>query len=225
MRSQASLSLFMFVSLGCVSAAPATGAEGSETHTPTQAAASPMASAPAPAPAPAEAEAEAEGEGEAVGSPSGLTLAVPEAVAGWSSEIIAAAEHHGLDPDLAAVVVWLESNGQPDARSPSGALGLMQMMPATAAAVAERRGEPAPSETELLDPQRNLDLGCAHLAELAAELAPEGLDGGAVHRIAVAYNGGPRVLARWQQGEPLPEETRRYAAAMRERWDARGRTL
>lgn len=147
-------------------------------------------------------------------------MSVPKGVAAWAAEITAAAGRHGLDPDLVALVIWLESNGAAEARSPAGALGLMQLMPSTAAAVARRHGQSPPSDDDLLDPERNLELGCAHLAELAAELATEGLDAEAVRRIAIAYNGGHGVLAAWQRGEALPAETERYSATMRERWQA-----
>jgi len=152
----------------------------------------------------------------------GFTVAVPETVGAWRVPILEAAERHDIEPDLVALVVWQESNGRADARSPAGALGLMQMMPATAAAVARRLGQAPPSDAELLEPGRNLDLGCAHLAELSAEWATDGLDADAVHRIGVAYNGGGRVLEAWLRGEPLPPETERYAATLRERWEARG---
>lgn len=145
---------------------------------------------------------------------------LPATVGAWWPEISAAAERHDLPPELVALVIWLESSGDAEARSPSGALGLMQLMPATAAKVAAARGEPAPTEDELLDPERNLALGCAHLSRLATELGAEPLDGAAVHRIAVAYNGGERVLTAWQGGAPLPNETERYAAKLRERWEA-----
>lgn len=143
---------------------------------------------------------------------------LPTAVADWWPEIATAAGHHGVPAELVALVVWLESNGDPGARSPRGALGLMQLMPATAAEVARARGEPPPTEDDLLDPERNLDLGCAHLAALSTALATAPLDDAGVHRLAVAYNGGTRVLAAWQRGEPLPPETERYAATLRERW-------
>ena len=158
--------------------------------------------------------------GPSEGQGSRSLAALPEAVSAWWPEINAAADRHGVPPELVALVVWLESNGDPEARSPMGALGLMQLMPGTAAKVAQGRGEPAPGEDDLLDPERNLDLGCAHLAALAAEHGAEPLDGAAVHRIAIAYNGGAKVLAAWQGGAPLPEETERYAATLRERWEA-----
>lgn len=152
------------------------------------------------------------------GSP--VLASLPATVGAWWPEISAAAERHDLPPELVALVVWLESNGDAEARSPSGALGLMQLMPGTAAKVAAARGEPAPTEDDLLDPERNLELGCAHLSALATELGAEPLDGAAVHRLAVAYNGGTQVLTAWQGGSPLPDETERYAAKLRERWEA-----
>jgi soluble lytic murein transglycosylase-like protein len=184
--------------------------------------------APRPAQQDSEAPAEPTDSGSAAviegtsPAPEPTALVLPEAVSVWWPEIMAAAERHGVSPDLVALVVWLESNGEPTAVSPTGALGLMQLMPGTAAKVAQARGEPPPTKDELLEPRRNLDLGCAHLAELGAELGVEPLDGAAVHRLAIAYNGGAKVLAAWQRGEPLPAETEHYAAAMRERWEARG---
>lgn len=156
-------------------------------------------------------------------APNAKALDVPDAVSAWWPQISAAADRHGLPPDLVALIVWLESGGAPAVVSPTGARGLMQLMPATAARVAEDRGEPAPTDDELSDPERNLELGCAHIAALVAELGlgPDGLDGDAVHRLAVAYNGGVGVLRAWDGGEPLPEETRAYAEAMRERWETR----
>ncbi|MCX4242069.1 transglycosylase SLT domain-containing protein [Paraliomyxa miuraensis] len=154
-------------------------------------------------------------------APGASGLAMPEDVRALWPQISATAQRHGLPPDLVALVVWLESGGRPEAVSPSGARGLMQLMPATAAAVARDRGEPPPSDEELSDPARNLELGCAHVAALLDELELRALDGEAVHRLAVAYNGGMAVLRAWDGGQPLPEETRAYAAAMRERWESR----
>jgi soluble lytic murein transglycosylase-like protein len=175
----------------------------------------PDSTASAPPPGPMAAE---PGPGPEQAPPASL----PASVTAWWPEISAAAGRHGLPPVLVALVVSLESSGDPQARSPMGALGLMQLMPGTAAKVARDRGEPAPTEAELLDPARNLELGCALVASLLAEHGATTLDGDAVHRMAVAYNGGPKVLAAWQGGAPLPAETERYAAALRERWVAMG---
>lgn len=157
--------------------------------------------------------------------PTASLAALPPSVRAWWPEIVRVAERHAVAPELVALVIWLESNGEPTAVSSAGARGLMQLMPATAAKVAQARGEPAPTDAELLDPARNLELGCAHLAALGSELgvglAADSLDGAAVHRVAIAYNGGAKVLAAWERGEPLPRETERYAAALRERWEAR----
>ncbi len=194
------ISLVMFGTMGCASAAATEPSRSAETS---------AREGVEPAP-PSEAAAA-----------DGFTVAVPETVDAWRAPILDAATRHGVEPDLVALVVWQESNGQADARSSAGALGLMQMMPATAAAVARRLGHAPPSDAELLEPERNLDLGCAHLAELSAQWATDGLDADAVHRIGIAYNGGGRVLEAWLRGESLPPETERYAATLRERWETR----
>lgn len=197
--------MVLLVSLGC-----APGASDDELLAPEE----PAHSSPS-----AEADEPEDAQEPNVSARSG-PAALPAAVTAWWPEISAASARHGLPPELVGVVVWLESNGDPDARSPAGALGLMQLMPGTAAKVAKARGEPVPGEDDLLDPERNLELGCAHLSELATGLGAATLDGAAVHRIAIAYNGGAQVLAAWEGGQPLPEETERYAAMVRERWEA-----
>ncbi len=150
-----------------------------------------------------------------------LTVDVPEPVAAWSAQMSVAAQRHGVPIDLVALVVWIESRGNPDAVSSAGARGLMQLMPTTAAAVADRHGRPVPTPAQMHDVETNLDLGAALLADLIADYAAEGLDVDGVERVAIAYNGGPGVLAAWKRGEALPNETERYAARMRERWAAR----
>lgn len=63
---------------------------------------------------------------------------LPETVARWQPDIVAAAAAHGIDPKLAAIVMLVESGGDPTALSPSGARGLMQVMPGTGADIARR---------------------------------------------------------------------------------------
>jgi len=69
----------------------------------------------------------------------------------------AAAERSGLDPALVRAVVAVESAFRPEAVSPKGARGLMQLMPATAAALGVQ---------DAFDPAQNLDAGARHLAAL-----------------------------------------------------------
>ena len=151
------------------------------------------------------------------------TDGLPKAVQAHWAQISAAATRHGVDPQLVAVVVWSESNGHAKARSPIGARGLMQLMPATAAAVARDLGRPVPTADDLDDPVLNLELGVAHLADLIAALTDGPLDRAAVHRVAAAYNGGLEVALRAEAGAPLPAETATYAARVADRWVARSR--
>ena len=93
----------------------------------------------------------------------------------YAAIIQAAAAAHGLDPALVAAVVQQESNFDSGAISPVGAMGLMQIMPATAA------------EWGLLEPfgaAANVDTGAAYLAWLLDRY-------GSVELALAAYNAGP----------------------------------
>jgi soluble lytic murein transglycosylase len=90
-----------------------------------------------------------------------------------------------------------ESLFRADAVSRADARGLMQMLPATAAAVARRWRLPPPPPGGLFDPAVAVPLGAAYLRELldryGGQLAP-GL---------AAYNAGTAPVARWQPAQPL----------------------
>jgi soluble lytic murein transglycosylase len=91
----------------------------------------------------------------------------------------------GIEPALAYALIRKESAFDPGAVSRVGALGLMQLMPATARRVARDLGEPSPSTDDLLSPELNLRLGHEYLVRML-----ERFDGSAVAAIA-AYNAGP----------------------------------
>jgi soluble lytic murein transglycosylase-like protein len=107
-----------------------------------------------------------------------------------------AARRNRLDGLLVAAVVEAESSFSPQAVSPRGAMGLMQVMPATADL------DEAKSK-ELFDPHVNLDAGCRYLGSLI-----EHYDGDLELALA-AYNAGPATVARYG-GIPPYEETRHY---------------
>ncbi len=101
--------------------------------------------------------------------------------------------HYQLPPGLLHAVMRQESQFRPDARSHAGALGLMQLMPATARRVAEELGLPlAPGQ--LLQPAHNLRLGAHYLDKLLATF-----DERAVLALA-SYNAGPHAVERWLEG-------------------------
>lgn len=95
------------------------------------------------------------------------------------------------EPALVLAVVRQESSFYDEAVSRAGARGLMQLMPATARQVARRLNVPYNREKLLNDPEYNLMLGRAYLAELAAKY-----DGSYILALA-AYNAGPARANQW----------------------------
>jgi soluble lytic murein transglycosylase-like protein len=100
---------------------------------------------------------------------------------------------NGFDVDRALVyaIIRRESSFNPDARNGSGASGLMQLMPATARAMAGR----SLSGAKLIDPETNVTLGQKYIHHLLAEP----LVNGNLIRLAAAYNAGPGNVAKWQR--------------------------
>ncbi|MDX2165602.1 MAG: transglycosylase SLT domain-containing protein [Deltaproteobacteria bacterium] len=95
-----------------------------------------------------------------------------------------------VDPLLVLALMRQESLFDPAARSPADARGLMQLLPGTAARVAQARGEAPPDD--LSDPDANVALGTAYLATLLRE------NGGDPLKALAAYNGGEPAVARSQ---------------------------
>jgi hypothetical protein len=95
----------------------------------------------------------------------------PAEITQWCALITRYAQQFGLPPDLVAGLVWLESGGNPEAYSHSGAVGLMQVMPrdGLAAGFICRNGPcfaNRPSSSELYDPEFNIKYGTRMLAGL-----------------------------------------------------------
>ena len=152
---------------------------------------------------------------------------LPASLAPWLPELVSAGERHGVDPELLAVLTLVESGGNPDAQSGSGAIGLMQVMPATGTDIARQRGITGFSVDALWDPETNIDFGAWYIAR---QLAAFGIAGDpdwqqSVELAAAAYNGGPgTVQALLQSGRSLPGETRRYREWVGGMWRERGET-
>ena len=104
----------------------------------------------------------------------------------------------GLEPALVLTVVRQESAFDPQAINPSGARGLMQLMPATARQVARAMRLPATVSQLTEDAAYNVTLGSAYLAGLI-----EAFDGSYLLALA-AYNAGPGSVKRWirRNGDP-----------------------
>lgn len=104
----------------------------------------------------------------------------------------------GIPPSLVWGVMREESAFIVDARSPTGALGLMQLMPATAKEVA--RGTPyTPDEASLKRADVSVALGAKLLGALRRSFAPN------VVLAIPAYNGGPGAVRRWMSTRPQSE--------------------
>ena len=110
-----------------------------------------------------------------------------------------AAAFHGVSVDLVRAVVEAESSYDPDAVSPAGAQGLMQLMPTTAAWL---------GVADPLDPRQNVFGGVKYLSRLLDRF------GGDVALSVAAYNAGPAKVARYG-GIPPYRETRGYVARIR----------
>ena len=115
--------------------------------------------------------------------------------------ITEAARRFGLPPHWIRAVMKQESGFNPRATSRAGAMGLMQVMPATYAELRRRHGLGA----DAYDPRDNILAGTAYLRELHDRFGLEGM--------LPAYNAGPRrYLQHRNEGRPLPLETRDYVA-------------
>jgi soluble lytic murein transglycosylase-like protein len=151
--------------------------------------------------------------------------ALPPTVTRWAPAFAAAGHRHGVDPELLAIVTMVESRGDPDAKSPVGALGLMQVMPSTAERIAqERKLEHFCSET-LRDPEVNIDFGAFYLAKQLREFGARDPDH-AVQLAVAAYNAGEDAMrAHLTEGTPLPDETKQYMERVVSLWRQRRSTV
>lgn len=129
--------------------------------------------------------------------------AAPDAAtAGISNDkpLAAAARAHGLDERLLAAVAWRESRGRQEAVSRKGALGVMQLMPATAAELG----------VDPHDREQNIRGGATYLKRQIDRF-------GSVALGLAAYNAGPGAVIR-HGGIPPFAETRAYVRAILDRW-------
>jgi soluble lytic murein transglycosylase-like protein len=121
---------------------------------------------------------------------SGLQSAILDKLKPYDIYIRHYSRIHDLDPNLVRAVIYVESAGDPNAVSVDGAMGLMQLMPATAGDM----GVKSPHE-----PAQNIFGGTRYLSRLMDRF-------GSLDLALWAYNAGPELVKR----KRLPLETRRY---------------
>ncbi len=110
------------------------------------------------------------------------------------------AEQYGVDSHLAAAVILSESHFQNDVHSHRGAVGLMQLMPDTAAWIAYQLDDEGYSVTSLHEPERNIRYGVWYLASLEHEFQNNDV------LALAAYNAGRGNVRAWIQEEGWPED-------------------
>ena len=142
----------------------------------------------------------------------------------YDAEIAAAAKKHGLDPDLVRALIYQESRFRANKRGKKGEIGLMQVLPAGAAAewarVNKRR---PPSSLALYNVELNLDIGCWYLARAKRRWRTY------AHGTELAlaeYNAGTSRAREWApkapDGEVIPRvkiaSTRKYVSDIMKRY-------
>lgn len=129
--------------------------------------------------------------------------------------LVREAKLRGLHSSWVFAITRQESAFMVDARSSVGATGLMQLMPATARETARKFSIPLASQQQVLDPDKNIQLGAAYLSQVHSQF-----NGNRVLASA-AYNAGPGRVRQWLRGanhlsfdvwvESIPfDETRQY---------------
>jgi soluble lytic murein transglycosylase len=98
---------------------------------------------------------------------------------------------NGVDPYLIAAIIREESQYDLKAVSRVGAIGLMQVMPATANNVAQRAGIPPVGREDLFDQETNIRIGVRYVEQLMEQFS-----GNLVYTVA-AYNAGPMAVNNW----------------------------
>jgi TolA-binding protein len=136
---------------------------------------------------------------------------------GYASLVSHLARQYGLDPNMVWAIMKTESTFRTDVLSRAGAIGLMQIMPVTAARIAAEMKLDTFHLDRLFEPEVNLTMACWYLRAVSTKFK------GQLMLVAAAYNGGPHNVAKWldRRGqktdldefiEEIPfSESRRYA--------------
>ena len=129
----------------------------------------------------------------AAGQALALGSAVPPEIKRWEPLILKYSAQDGVDPNLVAAIMESESQGDPNATSPVGAAGLMQVMGGS------------------YDPETNVAQGVALLARLTQQFGSD------LEKVIAAYNAGDGVVSTYN-GIPPYQETQIYVFSVLNRY-------
>lgn len=133
--------------------------------------------------------------------------------AGTRKALRAAAGRHAIDYELLQALVAAESGFNASAVSPKGAIGLMQVMPATAARYGVQANRRGTVESQLLDPVTNIAAGARYLRDLIAMFE------GRLELALAAYNAGEGAVQRAGNQIPDYRETQNYVKTVLQLYD------
>lgn len=132
--------------------------------------------------------------------PAGIPEYDPEQIKTIKDAVSYFAAHYGLEEALVLAVIRQESNFNPNAVSPAGARGLMQLMPGTA-------GDMGIKGADIFDPAKNIAGGCQYLSRMLRLFGSEDL-------ALAAYNAGPGNVKKYGNKIPPFKETQHYVPAV-----------
>ncbi|WP_273827567.1 murein transglycosylase [Providencia rettgeri] len=109
----------------------------------------------------------------------------------WDKEFNLYTKSKDIQKSYAMAIARQESAWNPQARSPVGATGLMQLMPATAKHTAQKQGIDYVNTSQLTNPTMNIELGTAYLEDVYQQFGNNRI------LASAAYNAGPSRVTRW----------------------------
>ncbi|WP_246174019.1 lytic transglycosylase domain-containing protein [Paraburkholderia hayleyella] len=122
----------------------------------------------------------------------------------YGALIAEAAQAYGVDPYLLTAVISVESGFNPLAVSPKGAVGLMQLIPATGMRYGVAGDNGGSVAQKLADPAANIQAGARYLSDLLRRYP------GNLKLVLAAYNAGEGAVQKYNEQIPPYEETRAY---------------
>jgi Transglycosylase SLT domain len=132
---------------------------------------------------------------------------IPSTVKHWHTQIETMAKRYDIDPNLLAIIMTMESGGDPKANS-GEAQGLMQITPLTAKDIASKYLKKPVKTYNIWDPSTNIEFGAAYLAKLRdifGDYSQAPTWNGTVELVAAGYNGGPGAANSLEEGQGLTD--------------------